>query len=186
MLHPDYLLQYEPHARPMLDLTEPTVALIRERVEDPDPDSTFGSFLLRVTANGYTHADVCDIHCRAARVRVAGLSLDTPEGLNLIRNPTDDEWSALLLARDRAYAQKVVDAVSEASRAAAAFQRLRVRDMAVYYARRPYRAIWLAITSLLDLSIRDYAEWLGDCLVREEEAARTRHERGASNAGCGE
>ena len=170
-------LLYKPTApqRPTVVLNEKTVALIQWRALDTR--GLFAAFHTRMVEEGYSRMDATAIDEKAMKLRDAGLTILTPEGLDLIRNPTDAEWESTLASQSRDYEDRVAESVADALQAAPAFQRLTDEERGAQYARGPHPVVWKAITSLLSDYERGRAECIGEGFLRKEEDARERMER---------
>jgi len=126
---------------------------------------------------GYSRMDATAIDEKAMKLRDTGLSILTPEGLDLIRNPTDAEWELTLASLDRDYEDRVAESVADALQAAPAFLRLTDEERGAQYARMPHPVVWKAITSLLSDYERGHAECIGEGFLREEEDRMERMEK---------
>lgn len=161
------LYKPSPPPRPTLTLNEKTVALIQWRALDTR--GLLGAFHTRMAEEGYSRMDATAIDEKAMKLRDAGLSILTPEGLDLIRNPTDAEWELTLTSLTCDYEARLAEGVDCALQAAPAFQRLTDEERGAQYARGPHPAIWKAITSLLSDDERGHAECIGEDFLRNAE-----------------
>jgi len=118
---------------------------------------------------GHSRLDATAVDEKAMKLRASGLSILTPEGLDLIRNPTDAEWELTLASNTRNYEDRVAESVADALQAAPAFQRLTDEERGAQYARGPHPDVWKAITSLLSDYDRAHAESIGDGFLCAEE-----------------
>jgi hypothetical protein len=170
-------LLYKPTAptRPTLTMDEKTVALIQWRALDTR--GLYTAFHSRMAEEGYSRMDAIAVDEKAMKLRDSGLSILTPEGLDLIRNPTDAEWELTLASLDRDYEDRVAESVADALQAAPAFQRFTDEERGAQYARGPHPDVWKAITSLLSDSERGRAECIGEGFLRKEEDRMERMER---------
>jgi len=177
MLSVSYIPKHKPDVprRPTLVLNEKSVTLIQWRALDKD--GLYGAFHRRMAEEGYSRMDADAIDEKATKLRVSGLSILTPEGLDLIRNPTDDEWETMLASHAHDYEAKVAAAVDDALAAAPAFQRLTDEERGSHFARRPHPALWKAITSLLSDYDREHAECIGEGFLSQEEDSWEQRER---------
>ena len=180
----DYLQQHKPRyaEHRVLAMTEQTKALLRRRVTDP----TYTASALRAEAIGrnYHYDDLPCLEERANVLRRASLSIDTPEGLLVASGPTAAEWAAERAALERAYQEKVEEAIGEALRLAPSFRTLSVPVMIEHFIREPDRRIWRAITSLVPAEIRRHVYLEGRSIMeQEEEEEKAERERRAYDQG---
>jgi len=171
MLHPRYLLKQKPtpKLRPVLDMTDATTALILERAADLHAIE-FRTFHNRMLTIGYSWQESHIMEDRAKALHQSGLDIHGSDALQFIANPTEEEWAETEAERVRVYEDFVDQAIRDATAASNVFCLLSVDEMAVYYAGRPDKHIWSAITAPLVERVRDNVEYIGDCIIDEEEA----------------